>query len=225
MKKIYIDPGHGGKDPGAQGHGLVEKDLTLAISHHIMDYLNKLYEGHEIKMSRIHDTYPTLDDRTNEANNWGADVFLSVHINAGGGSGFESYIYPGHYPDTQRMQDVIHPTLANGVYIDFSDRGQKTANFHVLRESSMNAILTENLFIDTRQDAEFLMDEDNLREIALGHAHGLANFLGLERKEEVHHSGKGLYHVQVGAFAHKENATQLAQELQEKGYPTYITKY
>ncbi len=83
MVKVYIDPGHGGTDPGAVANGLKEKDLTLKIAKYTRDYLQDNYKGVSIKMSRTGDTYPSLTQRTNEANKWGADVFVSIHINAG----------------------------------------------------------------------------------------------------------------------------------------------
>src|SRR5690625_5241178 len=93
MIKILIDPGHGGDDSGETGNGLKEKDLTLDISKRIKNYLDDHYTGHRIKMSRTGDATVSLSERTNEANNWGADFFLSIHINSGGGTGYEDYIY------------------------------------------------------------------------------------------------------------------------------------
>src|SRR5690606_13418747 len=87
MKKVFIDPGHGGSDSGAVGNGLKEKDLTLAIAKECEKVLKSEYEGVTVKMSRTGDTYPTLSARTNAANSWNADLFISIHINAGGGTG------------------------------------------------------------------------------------------------------------------------------------------
>ena len=61
MVKIYLDPGHGGTDPGAQGNGLQEKNVTLAIALKVRDILNRDYEGHTIRMSRSSDaTYRSI---------------------------------------------------------------------------------------------------------------------------------------------------------------------
>ncbi len=95
MAKIYLDPGHGGTDPGAQGNGLQEKNVTLAIALKVRDILNRDYEGHTIRMSRSSDVTVSLPQRTNDANSWGADYFVSIHINAGGGTGYEDFIYNG----------------------------------------------------------------------------------------------------------------------------------
>ena len=93
MVKVFIDPGHGDTDPGSVGNGLREKDLTLSIATRIKDILLIEYNNVYVKMSRTQDTYPSLNDRTNAANAWGADFYLSIHINAGGGTGYEDYIY------------------------------------------------------------------------------------------------------------------------------------
>ncbi|MCY8369095.1 N-acetylmuramoyl-L-alanine amidase, partial [Bacillus spizizenii] len=154
MVKIFIDPGHGGSDPGATGNGLQEKTLTLQIALALRTILINEYEGVSLLLSRTSDQYVSLSDRTNAANSWGADFFLSIHINAGGGTGFESYIYPGVGAPTTTYQSAIHSNVIQAV--DFADRGRKTANFHVLRESAMPALLTENGFIDTVADANKL---------------------------------------------------------------------
>ena len=77
---IVLDPGHGGKDPGAVAFGLREKDLVLQISLKMEKELQRL--GAEVKMTRRDDRYLKLSERTALANEWGADVFVSVHINA-----------------------------------------------------------------------------------------------------------------------------------------------
>ena len=95
MVKIFIDPGHGGSDPGTTGNGLKEKELTLEIAIHIKNLLLSEYNNVTVKMSRTDDSYLTLTERTNEANAWGADYFLSIHINAGGGEGYGTIFIQG----------------------------------------------------------------------------------------------------------------------------------
>lgn len=73
MVKIFIDPGHGGSDPGAIGNGIQEKDITLKIGAKIRDILTAEYNNVTILMSRTGDSFPSLTDRTNAANAWGAD--------------------------------------------------------------------------------------------------------------------------------------------------------
>ncbi|WP_029761895.1 N-acetylmuramoyl-L-alanine amidase family protein, partial [Geobacillus thermodenitrificans] len=93
--KFVIDWGHGGSDPGAVGNGLREKDLTMKIGKMIGDMLGE-YEGVQVIYTRTDDRYLSLEERAEIANKAGADFFLSVHINAGGGTGFESYVYNGN---------------------------------------------------------------------------------------------------------------------------------
>lgn len=180
-KKIYSSAGHGGYDPGAVGNGLQEKDLTLKIENYMCEYLQD-YDV-EIKRARTNDRTVGLTARTNEANKWGADVLVDIHINAGGGTGHEDFVWNGGVrKETLVYQDDMHDALSS-FYSDngIRDRGQKQYNFHMCRESSMPAILTENLFIDTKSDAKFLSKESNLKKIGEAHAKGLIKYLDLKR--------------------------------------------
>ncbi|MEX3715769.1 N-acetylmuramoyl-L-alanine amidase [Cytobacillus horneckiae] len=178
MVKIYIDAGHGGTDPGAVGNGLQEKALTLQIAQRVRELLSN-YSNTEIRMSRTGDQTLSLAQRTNDANSWGADYFLSIHINAGGGTGYEDYIYPGTSAPTTTYQNLIHEEIMK--IVDFRDRGKKTGNFHVLRETKMPAILTENGFIDTVADANKLKQAFFILAIAQGHVNGLVRAFGLKK--------------------------------------------
>lgn len=181
MVKIFIDPGHGGVDSGATGNGLLEKNVTLQIALLVRKYLTA-YEHVTIKMSRTSDKTVTLSARTNEANNWGADYFLSIHINAGGGTGFESYIYSrlSSSGETAKRRNIIHNEIVK--VNELRDRGKKQGNLHVLRESMMSSMLTENGFIDTKADAEKMKDKKWLETVAKAHADGLAKVFHLKKK-------------------------------------------
>ncbi|WP_020523979.1 N-acetylmuramoyl-L-alanine amidase [Catelliglobosispora koreensis] len=178
--KIYIDPGHGGTDPGAVANGLQEKTLTLNIALQVRNILQANYDV-DIRMSRTTDITRSLDYRTNDANAWGAAIFVSVHINSGGGTGFESYRYPTADTATVNLHNALHSKIITSMRTvgSVTDRGKKTANFHVLRESNMPAVLTENLFIDTTADANLLKNASFLTATANGHAQGIAQYLGL----------------------------------------------
>lgn len=182
MVKIFIDPGHGGTDPGAVGNSLLEKDLTLTISLKIRDLLNS-YENTEVKLSRDKDKTLSLKERTDMANSWGADFLFSIHINAGGGTGFESFIHSNSSAASIAHQNVIHPEIMK--LIDLKDRGKKRGNLHMVRESKMPAILTESGFIDSANDAAKLKQDSYLNKIAQGHVNGLINAFGLKKKEGV----------------------------------------
>ncbi|WP_160141853.1 N-acetylmuramoyl-L-alanine amidase [Salicibibacter halophilus] len=184
MQKIYIDPGHGGSDTGATGNGLNEKDIVLDIGHQMSVYLRENYEGMYRRMSRTDDTDVSLQDRTDDANNWGADVFISIHANALDGSvrGFETFIHTSNPTGASDLQSVMHPQILDEMHTfdsSIPDRGEQTANFHVLRETRMSAILTENLFIDNTGDAALLQDPDFIAAVAAAHAEAVAEFLNL----------------------------------------------
>ncbi|GAA0359147.1 N-acetylmuramoyl-L-alanine amidase family protein [Bacillus horti] len=203
--KIMLDPGHGGNDPGAVGNGLQEKTLNLTIARHIRDMLNSEYQGVEVRMTRDSDVFVGLSQRAALANQWGANYFMSIHINAGGGTGFESFIYNTRPASSVRAQDLIHPQIVQAMGV--TDRGKKSANFAVLRETNMPSILTENLFIDRAADAERLKNATFLRTIARGHVNGLERAFNLQRRGS---GGGNLYRVvvdgtQVGAFSEHQN--------------------
>src|SRR5699024_4041994 len=131
--KIFLDPGHGGHDPGAKAHGLSEKDVVLDIALETARYLTRNYTGVEIKLSRTTDEFIPLEERAQMANRWGADYFVSLHNNSFDGSahGFESYIYSGNVSnDTVEKQKQMHEYIANEIGV--RDRGMKKANFSVL---------------------------------------------------------------------------------------------
>ncbi|MQR94339.1 N-acetylmuramoyl-L-alanine amidase family protein [Fictibacillus phosphorivorans] len=184
MVKIFIDPGHGGTDPGGVGNNLTEKALTLKIGIRIRDILLAEYNNVSILLSRTSDVTKSLTERTDAANAWGADFFLSIHINAGGGTGYEDYIYPGSTAPTTTYQDYLHAEILK--VVNFSDRGQKTANFHVLRESNMPALLTENGFIDNVNDANKLKTTSFIESIARGHVNGIVKCFNLPKKATYH---------------------------------------
>lgn len=181
--KLYLDPGHGGTDPGAIGNGLKEKDITLKLSLMIRDILTSEYEGVEVKMSRTTDVYPSLPKRVDEANAWRADFFFSIHINAGGGTGFETLRANGVGGRTLQIQNIIHDEIQK--VTGLRDRGKKESGVYVLRESDMPACLTESGFIDSVNDSAKMKDDNWLRAIARAHVVGLEKAFGLKAKEKV----------------------------------------
>ncbi|QRY38432.1 N-acetylmuramoyl-L-alanine amidase [Bacillus sp. PDNC022] len=181
-KKIMLDPGHGGHDPGAVANGMKEKDLVLTIAKKTKTILEKVY-GATVKLSRSTDVYIDLSQRARLANNWGADYFASIHINASGGTGFETYRYVelSASSGTGRQQKIVHDVIYRKIKGKAGDRGTKSKDFAVLRETKMPAILTENLFIDREKDAELLKQDSFLNLLAEGHAEGIAAAVGLKK--------------------------------------------
>lgn len=183
MKTIVIDPGHGGGDPGAEGNGLAEKDLTLKISKLIKIYLENTYKNISVFLTRDSDKFIELVQRSSFSNAKHADVFLSVHINAGFGTGYESFIYENPSPGSMQLQTYLHQEIKNVLEeYHLSDRGGKRADYSVLRKTNNPAILSEILFIDNVVNAEKLKSEQFLIDVSKAHARAIAKFLGLEAK-------------------------------------------
>ncbi|GAB6274934.1 MAG: hypothetical protein STSR0004_17990 [Peptococcaceae bacterium] len=180
-KILVLDPGHGGEDPGAVGNNLKEKDLTLKLAKICAEKLVR-YDLN-VKFTREDDRYVSLYERANIANRLNADYFCSIHINAGGGTGFESYV---HSTAVEKHTDELRAILHNQIMAYLKKKGakehgqgKKAANFAVLRSTAMPAVLLECLFIDTPADAEKLADESFLKGLANEIAYGLARALNL----------------------------------------------
>jgi N-acetylmuramoyl-L-alanine amidase len=224
---IYLDAGHGGKDGGASSNGIKEKDIVLTICKKIQAKLDS-YQNVNVAMSRDSDVFLSLDERTIKANTMNADVLVSVHCNSStepSARGFESYRYTNANIGTTAFQNVMHQEIIRLIGGNISDRGKKQANFHMLRESKMKAILTENLFVSNSADADLLKNDSFLDKIAQGHVNGLEKFLGLKKIDDAPQPtpvGNKLWKVQVGAFEDKENAEELAKDLSKQGYRPFV---
>ena len=158
-KKIFIDPGHGGQDPGAIGAKSKEAENVLPVALALEKKLKA--QGHEVKLSRRTNVYMTLYDRAKMANDWGADIFLSLHDNSAvnkTATGFETFIFNGNVSaNSIKLQQHVHNAIAKG--IGLSDRGMKRANFAVLRDTAMPAILIEYGFISNLSDEKIIAFE------------------------------------------------------------------
>lgn len=109
------------------------------------------------------------------ANEWGADYFVSIHCNAGGGTGTE--VYSNVYGSkAYKLSECIQKRIVKR--IGLSDRGVKTANFAVLTGTNMPAVLVETAFIDKAQDAKILGSESGREDFATAIAEGISDFLG-----------------------------------------------
>lgn len=171
---VVLDAGHGGKDPGAMGDNLNEKDVNLAVAQKVGELLKA--KGIRVVYTRKDDTFVELDDRPSIANMYNASLFVSIHCNSNVNStpsGTETYCY---YPlsDPQlymqkderynlalRIQQAMVDTLG------LNDRGVKQANFEVLRETGMPSALVEMAFI-SNPDEEALLAQSSFRNKAAG---------------------------------------------------------
>ncbi len=183
--RLGVDAGHGGKDSGAAQNSLMEKTIALNICLGIKTQVEREYEGIEVFLTRSTDVFLELEERTDMMNKLGVDALVSVHCNAGGGmGGFESYRYTKASANAVKLQDSIHKELMVQLSpFGVRDRGQKTKNLHMVRESKMPAALTENLFIDVLADSERLKRPDIIQAIVDGHVMGIGKYFELKKKE------------------------------------------
>ncbi len=189
-KKVVIDAGHGGVDPGTSGNGIVEKDYTLKIS----EYMKKRFDdlGIESKMTRDSDETLAPKDRTNKALSFygnGSDVILiSNHINAGGGDGAE-IIYSLRNSDT----------LSKGISKELERAGQNVRKYYqrrlpsnmnkdyyfILRDTPNNeSIIVEYGFVDSKGD-DISLIKNNWEDLAEAVVKGVADYIGVPYTEEV----------------------------------------
>ncbi|WP_235620716.1 N-acetylmuramoyl-L-alanine amidase [Halothece sp. PCC 7418] len=172
---VVLDPGHGGKDPGAVGiGGLQEKNVVLPISHHVRKTLER--NGLQVKMTRWDDRFISLGGRTEMANRADADLFISIHANAISMSrpdvnGTETF----YYANGRALAQAIQRSILSK--INMRDRGVKKANFYVLRNSAMPAVLVEVGFVTGREDAPRLADPNFRQRMADAIADGILQYV------------------------------------------------
>ena len=183
VRKVIIDPGHGGTDAGATGNNLLEKDYNLLISKYMYDRFKQL--GIPVAITRESDTTLSPTDRVNTIlNKFGnsSDVILiSNHVNSGGGEGAE-VIY------ALRNRD----TLARRILENIGSTGQETRKYYQRRLPSdtskdyyfihrntgnLEPLIVEYGFIDNTKDVEFL--KENYKELAEAVISAVANYIGV----------------------------------------------
>lgn len=173
-KKIYINPGHSNTDPGAVGYE-TERELNVKVSNYQRDYLLSKYDC-EVRMNP--GTMDSLSSITKDANDWGADLFVSNHFNAGGGDGYEALIYSDN---RKRLGETFerYVKLAGQ-----NSRGVKLRpDLAVLRDTSMPAILNEGAFVDNKTDIQDWNEDHELKKLGEAYAKAAAVFLSLPRKK------------------------------------------
>ena len=181
--RICIDAGHNysGFDTGAVGNGLKEQEITFAIA----DILKRLLveKGIEITMTRakLADNVGTsasnsINERARIANTTRCDYFVSIHCNAGGGTGTETLIV-GIGGQAEKLARCINDSIVKKMKL--KNRGVKVRpELGVLRLTDMPAVLVETAFIDHKKDAELLKNYAN--EFAECIYKGICEFLGYE---------------------------------------------
>ena len=176
-KKIYINPGHSEKDPGAVGYE-IERELNLKVSNYMFTYLVANYDCDV----RIY-SHDSLNAVCNDANNWGADLFISNHFNAGGGDGYEALVYSQNRVELGKIFAKHVEAVGQNLRPYGAAPGVKIrTNLHVLKYTHMPAVLNEGAFVDNKADIQDWNEEHELQKLGEAYAKAAAEFLNLPEK-------------------------------------------
>lgn len=212
-RKVFLGVGHGGKDPGAVANGFQEKDLNLTIALACRDALER--HGIQTLMSRTKDEDETLSGKIKMSNDFGPDLTMDIHNNAGGGDGAEVF-----YSRTGSGK-----TLAENILEEFKAIGQNSRSiktklnsqgldyFGFIRNTDAPAVLVECAFIDNTKDLQIIDTEAEQQAFGVAIAKAVLKTLGISWQEEA-----VLYRVQVGAYMVKANAEAMLEKLQKAGF-------
>jgi len=149
---VVLDPGHGGKDPGSQGFGQVEKHLSLDLAKRIEKVL--VGKGVTVSLTRTADNYVELVDRAEVANKEPKSIFVSLHFNAHTDrsiNGTETFYWPGS-EEGRKLASFIQSEL--GRRLVTRNRGFKPERLKVLEETKGTAVLIECGFISNRWECQ-----------------------------------------------------------------------
>lgn len=214
LKRVMIDAGHGGEEPGAIFNGRREKDDTLRLALEVGRILEN--NGVDVVYTRTTDVFDTPLEKAQMANQSGADYFVSIHRNAmpipGTGSGATTLVYENAGVPAMLAENIQR----NLVNVGFGDLGiQERPGLIVLRRTQMPAVLVEAGFIDNPADNRFF--DQNFQAIAQAIADGVLTTIRRQEEQRPEY-----YQVQVGAFRNRMPGDRLLKELQDKGLPAFI---
>ncbi|NEP16416.1 MAG: N-acetylmuramoyl-L-alanine amidase [Leptolyngbya sp. SIO4C1] len=173
---VVLDPGHGGRDPGAVGiGGLQEKEVIFPITQQVAELLSE--QGVEVVLTRTGDYELDLEPRVRIAERANATVFVSIHANAINLSrpdvnGLETYYYSS---EGARFARTVHNIVLRE--LGMRDRSVRQARFYVIRNTSMPAILIETGFVTGAEDAPNLRDPLWQTRMAAAIAQGILTYL------------------------------------------------
>ncbi|NLB19089.1 MAG: N-acetylmuramoyl-L-alanine amidase, partial [Syntrophomonadaceae bacterium] len=166
VARVVLDPGHGGRDPGAIGiTGSYEKDVNLAISNKAAEMLKKA--GMEVIMTRSDDRYVTVNSRVDIANAANAAIFVSIHSNSTTNSetnGTMLYYYVDHNilaavaqaSDREQLARIMQNSLVQS--LQRADKGVRQNNYVVIRYTEIPAILVETAYLSNLTEEMLLND-------------------------------------------------------------------
>lgn len=211
MTKVFLSAGHGGSDPGAVSNGLYEKTINLNVLLACKEELER--HGVIVQCSRMKDEDDCVAQEVNEANESGANIAVSFHINAGGGDGFEIF----HYSSSQNGKKLAGLCEKHVKTLGQNSRGLKHGNhLHFIKKTKMTSVLIESFFIDNKADrniGDTLAEQTNFGRV---YAKAILEYLGIAYKP------KPTYRVQVGAYNTKINAEAMRKKLKSAGFEAII---
>lgn len=176
-KKIYINPGHSEKDPGAVGYE-IERELNVKVSGYMNAYLLDNYDCE----TRVYSN-DSLGAVCEDANRWGADLFVSNHFNAGGGDGYEALVYSEKRVELGKIFAKYVEAIGQNLRPYGAAPGVKIrTNLHVLKYTHMPAVLNEGAFVDNKKDIQDWNEEQELQKLGEAYAKAAAEFLDLPVK-------------------------------------------
>lgn len=192
-KLIVLDPGHGGKDPGAEGkrngaHAVWEKDLNLSVALHVYDLLQQA--GANVVLLREKDVSMGLYERPEAANLMGGDLYISIHHNAAEvpkPCGTEVLYFSKDGEDkyglsSRTISSYIHAEMVSATGLN--DRGIKSApHLAVLNKSLMPAVIIEGGFLSNPSDLEIILSKGFAEAYAGAVAKGVINALNASLEE------------------------------------------
>ena len=172
---VVIDPGHGGKDPGATSVlGFYEKGINLSVARKVTRLLEQ--RGLRVKMTRTSDYYVELEDRAAIANNLNADLFVSIHSDSFPKSsrrGYTIYIARSASSSSRRAaSDIVRSMSSTGL----NSFGVQTAGYHVLTGTRGPAVLVELGYLSNRREATLLRSSSFQNRLAQAVADGISDY-------------------------------------------------
>jgi len=174
--KIVIDAGHGDQDPGAISvNNRKEKDFNLALALKVKALLEQV-DGVEVYLTRSDDTFVSLDDRANFANNLGADAFISIHANTftAASQGTETYYWNSFSKD---LADIIHQHVLAAT--GFPDRKVQRNDYRVVKATQMPGILVEVGFLSNVIEEALLYTPEFQDKVAASIVDGIKEYFQL----------------------------------------------
>lgn len=185
--KIMLDAGHGLNTLGKRTpDGMKEYEFNRKVAAYAKTYFY-VYKNVTVYFAHSDVCDIPLQERTDKANHLKVDVYVAIHANAygstwNGAGGIETYIFPTKPAEASRLAEKIQKNLV--ALTGLTDRGVKTADFHVLRETNMTAVLAECGFMTNREEARLLHTAAYQKKCALAITNAVADQYYLVRKTQ-----------------------------------------